>query len=85
MSSTEPTTASKPARSRRSRKQPPAAAPKDAPPPASKTLDVSAERRRSLIAESAYLRAERRGFMGGDPVQDWLDSEKEVDRLLAHD
>jgi Protein of unknown function (DUF2934) len=44
---------------------------------------VSAEQRRSMIAESAYRRAERRGFTGGDPVADWLDSEKEVDALLA--
>ena len=44
---------------------------------------VSAEQRHSMIAESAYRRAERRGFTGGDPVADWLDSEKEVDALLA--
>jgi Protein of unknown function (DUF2934) len=44
---------------------------------------VSAEQRRSMIAESAYRRAERRGFTAGDPVADWLDSEKEVDALLA--
>jgi len=44
---------------------------------------VSAEQRHSMIAESAYRRAERRGFTAGDPVADWLDSEKEVDALLA--
>jgi hypothetical protein len=44
---------------------------------------VSAEQRRAMIAESAYRRAERRGFEGGDPVADWLDSEKEVDALLS--
>jgi hypothetical protein len=36
-----------------------------------------------MISESAYLRAERRGFQGGDPVADWLESEKEVDRMLS--
>jgi hypothetical protein len=36
-----------------------------------------------LIAERAFLRAERRGFQGGDPVTDWLESEKEVDGLLS--
>jgi hypothetical protein len=35
-----------------------------------------------MIAETAYRRAERRGFQGGDPVADWLESEKEVDALL---
>lgn len=31
------------------------------------------------IAEGAYFRAAQRGFVGGDPVQDWLDAEQEVD------
>jgi DUF2934 family protein len=44
---------------------------------------LSAEQRRSLIAERAYLRAEGRGFHGGDAVLDWLESEKEVDALLS--
>ncbi len=44
---------------------------------------LSAAERRALIAESAYLRAEQRGFSGGDPVADWLESEREVDALLA--
>ena len=47
------------------------------------TRSVSAEQRNAMIAESAYLRAEARGFQGGDPVQDWLDGEKEVDALLS--
>ena len=36
-----------------------------------------------MIAERAYLRAERRGFSGGDPVTDWLEGEKEIDRVLS--
>ena len=44
---------------------------------------VSAEQRHVLIAEAAYRRAEQRGFEGGDPVADWLESEKEVDALLS--
>lgn len=36
--------------------------------------------RRRQIAEAAYYRAERRGFQGGDPVDDWLVSEAEYDR-----
>jgi hypothetical protein len=47
------------------------------------TPTVSAEQRHALIAESAYRRAEQRGFQGGDPMQDWLDGEKEVDALLS--
>jgi hypothetical protein len=45
-------------------------------------LMVSSEQRRAMIAEHAYLKAERRGFLG-DPVVDWLESEKEVDALLS--
>lgn len=39
---------------------------------------ITAEERRRLIEEAAYLRAERRGFANGDPVADWLDAEAEV-------
>ena len=53
---------------------------KKAPP---KTVKVSPEQRREMIEEAAYFRAERRNFQGGDPVADWLSSEKEVDGLLS--
>ena len=46
---------------------------------------VSAEQRHAMIAEAAYLRAERRGFTGGDSVSDWLAAEREVDELLGAD
>jgi hypothetical protein len=45
---------------------------------------VADDRRYALIAESAYLRAAARGFSGGDPVADWLESEREVDALLSN-
>ncbi len=45
---------------------------------------VNTAERCRLIAEAAYLRAERRGFSGGDPQQDWLEAEAEVDRMLLH-
>lgn len=44
---------------------------------------VSPEQRHAMIAELAYLRAAERGFVGGDPLTDWLEGEKEVDRRLA--
>ena len=34
-----------------------------------------------MIAEAAYFRAERRGFQGGCPIQDWLEAECEIDRV----
>ena len=38
--------------------------------------------RHEMIAREAYLRAEQRGFQGGDPMIDWLEAEEEVDRML---
>lgn len=45
-------------------------------------VEVTAEARRALIAENAYVRAERRGFVPGHDVEDWLAAEVEVDALL---
>jgi prefoldin subunit 5 len=36
-----------------------------------------------MIAEAAYFRAEHRGFQGGDPLDDWLQAEAEIDRMTA--
>lgn len=49
---------------------------------ASTGITVSEDARRAMIAQAAYLRAERRGFAGGDEVDDWLAAEAEVDALL---
>ena len=43
---------------------------------------VTPEQRYRMVAEAAYHHAERRGFVGGDPLNDWLLAEKEVDKLL---
>ncbi len=62
-----------------------AAAPK---PPAAKrarALDASSaptpEQRYCMVAEAAYFRAERQGFLG-DPVQDWTAAEAEIEAFL---
>jgi len=44
---------------------------------------VTAEERRKMIAEAAFIRAERRGFVGGDPNDDWLAAEGEIDQILS--
>lgn len=44
---------------------------------------VTPEERRHMIAEAAYLRAESRGFTGGDPNEDWLIAESEIDKILS--
>jgi Protein of unknown function (DUF2934) len=43
---------------------------------------ISEDVRRGMIAEAAYLRAERRGFAPGHEDEDWLAAEAEVDALL---
>jgi hypothetical protein len=48
-----------------------------------KVRQVTADDRRQMIAEAAYLRAEKRGFAPGGEVEDWLAAETEVDALLA--
>ena len=48
------------------------------------TIEISEDVRRGMIAEAAYLRAERRGFSGGHEREreDWMAAEAEVDALL---
>ena len=43
---------------------------------------IDTEQRQRLIADEAYLIAERRNFQGGDPSQDWGEAEKLVDCRL---
>jgi Protein of unknown function (DUF2934) len=65
-------------RPRRSTAVPPIAAPqvRGAPP-------FDHDVRRALIAQTAYFRAERRGFAAGGEERDWLEAEAEVDALLG--
>lgn len=45
-------------------------------------LHTVAERHK-MIAETAYLIAERRGFVPGHELSDWLAAEREVDRVCG--
>jgi 3-oxoacyl-ACP reductase-like protein len=49
--------------------------------PAAIPLDAS-ERQR-LVAMAAYFRAEKRGFIAGGEIDDWLEAEKDVARQLG--
>lgn len=55
--------------------------PSDAGPVNEEARHNATERRR-LIAERAYLIAERRGFEPGHAVDDWLEAEKQIDHML---
>jgi DUF2934 family protein len=61
---------------------PRAAARSASKPVAPPRVVLTAEARRALIAKSAYLRAERRGFTPGHETEDWLAAEAEVDGAL---
>ncbi|MBV8145178.1 MAG: DUF2934 domain-containing protein [Gammaproteobacteria bacterium] len=59
-----------------------AARPKNLAPPAPPRAQITPEARHALIAQAAYLRAERRGFTPGQEAEDWLAAEAEIDALL---
>jgi hypothetical protein len=44
-------------------------------------LAANNERARQ-IAEAAYYRAQARGFAPGEEIEDWLQAEAEIDRML---
>jgi hypothetical protein len=43
---------------------------------------ISQQERDQRIARAAYFRAQQRNFAPGGELEDWLQSESEVDRLL---
>ncbi len=57
-------------------------------PPVQQTADnaspqkIDPDYRRRMIAETSYFIAERHGFVNNSPVDDWLEAEVLVDRLL---
>jgi len=47
----------------------------------SKTVEKLREDRQQMIATAAYYLAEKRGFNGGDEIQNWLEAESELDGI----
>lgn len=47
------------------------------------TAASDAEKREALIRIAAYSFYERRGYVGGQELEDWLQAEMEVDRQLS--
>src|SRR6266496_6825092 len=45
------------------------------------TSEGSNQRHR-MIEEAAYYRAQQRNFQEGDPMRDWLEAEREINRLI---
>jgi hypothetical protein len=52
------------------------------PKPGSRAGGRTQEERHRMIAEAAYFIAERRGFADGDPHEDWVLAEQQVDAEL---
>lgn len=48
-------------------------------PPGGHKHAISPAERWLLIRENAYARAQQRGFVGGNPFEEWLQAEEEVD------
>jgi phasin family protein len=46
---------------------------------------ISPAERWLLIRENAYVRTQKRGFVGGNPFKDWLEAEEEIDAKYATD
>ncbi|MCK9380057.1 MAG: DUF2934 domain-containing protein [Sulfuritalea sp.] len=62
---------------------PKAAAGKAVPSRRKQPAGVPLEQRRNYIEMAAYYIAERRGFAPGNLLDDWVQAEAEIDRLLA--
>jgi hypothetical protein len=45
--------------------------------------EMNPDERDRRVREAAYFRAERRGFVGGSPEQDWMEAEHEIDEQIA--
>jgi hypothetical protein len=50
---------------------------------AAKPVAIPLEQRKHYIEMAAYYIAERRGFALGNLLEDWVQAEAEIDRLLA--
>lgn len=44
---------------------------------------VSAELKQLMIAEAAFYNSQKRAQFGGDPVQDWLLAEQQIEQQLS--
>lgn len=49
----------------------------------SSTKNISHDERYKLISQSAYYLAEKRGFIPGGEVHDWLEAEELVDQEIS--
>lgn len=58
-------------------------APVRAPGAESRSPSIGADERLRMIREAAYRRHEQRGFAHGHDLEDWLEAEAQVDRMIS--
>jgi hypothetical protein len=54
-----------------------------APSRKKKNQTVSVEVKQQMIAEAAFYNSQKRAQVGGDPVQDWLLAEQQIEQQLS--
>jgi hypothetical protein len=64
-------------------KMTPAKAPSTSP--GGKKQTISPAERWLLVRANAYVRAQKRGFVGGNPFEEWLQAEEEIDTQYTTD
>jgi hypothetical protein len=47
-------------------------------------ISITPEKRQQMIAESAYYKAEKRAFLSGAEMKDWLEAEQDLERKIEH-
>ena len=57
----------------------------DEPVVVDESVGITAEERHRRVEIAAYLRAEAREFRGGDPMQDWIEAEAELNEHLKRE
>lgn len=77
-----PSQNSSPAKPSRVRKPKAAKATPEAPPASAAVTSITKSDRQAMIATAAYYRAEKRHFMPGSELEDWIAAEAEIDTLL---
>jgi hypothetical protein len=78
----KPTSSTPATAAKSTRRAKPAESAESGQPERSRYRAITPEQRHQMIAEAAYARAEKRGFQGGSPEEDWLQAESEIDALL---
>ena len=55
---------------------------RESAPVSGASVGIGPEERYRMIAEAAYFRAERRAFTVGGELDDWIEAEAAIDRLI---